>query len=824
MQIHRFLFSILFGLIISISTVTIINAQNSIARQWNELQLFSIKNDYTRPTVQARNLHYVSAAMYDAWAAYDSVAKPYFLGNTVNGYQIPFETLPRPVDIKSARHQAINFAAYRLLSHKYSNAPKRSVIFPEYVNKMESFGLDTSFISIDYKSGDPRALGNYIAHHIIKFGLTDGSNEQDDYNNLYYEPINPPLKLDTSGTSGIVDLNRWQPLRFNLFVDQGGNINPNNVPFFLGAEWGNLAPFSLDKNKSILLERDSNYYRIYHDPGHPPYIEALDTAIFGDFQNFYKNGHLMVAQWSTHLNNEDETLWDISPKHIGKSEIFPVEPRDYFSFYNFENGGVKGNGHIVNPKTGMPYESQFVKRSDYARVLAEFWADGPNSETPPGHWFSIFNHACDHPEMIRKFNGVGPLLDSLEWDIKAYFALGGAVHDAAIAAWSVKGYYDYVRPISAIRGLAELGQATDPELPRYHKDGLPLIPGLTELVTKNDPLVGLNLENLWEVKIKSWRGYSYLTEDNGNVAGVGWILAKNFVPYQRATFVTPPFGGYVSGHSTFSRAAAELLTLFTGDAFFPGGLAEFHAAANTYLIHESGPSQDVTLQWATYRDAADQCSLSRIWGGIHPPQDDIPGRVIGEKVGINAFATCVPLFYTDRDKDGFYSYEDCDDTDPIINPHTIWYADKDNDGFVNSNDSIIQCQNPPLYVLLSQSNGLDCDDSNPEINPAGLDIANNELDEDCSGSDLISTISDTKDKDIIIFPTIILSGNEIHVAHAHPGIITYQIKDFTGKIILSGDLSQQQSIITPNLNQGLYLITIFEKYNKIIKATKLVFI
>jgi len=50
-----------------------------------------------------------------------------------------------------------------------------------------------------------------------------------------------------------------------------------------------------------------------------------------------------------------------------------------------------------------------------------------------------------------------------------------------------------------------------------------------------------------------------------------------------------------------------------------------------------GPSQDIILQWATYRDASDQTSLSRIWGGIHPPADDIPGRIIGEKIGIQAF-------------------------------------------------------------------------------------------------------------------------------------------------------------------------------------------
>jgi hypothetical protein len=75
------------------------------------------------------------------------------------------------------------------------------------------------------------------------------------------------------------------------------------------------------------------------------------------------------------------------------------------------------------------------------------------------------------------------------------------------------------------------------------------------------------------------------------------------------------------------------MTLLTGDEYFPGGMGEFHAKKNEYLVFEEGPSVDVALQWATYRDASDQCSLSRIWGGIHPPIDDIPGRIIGMKIG-----------------------------------------------------------------------------------------------------------------------------------------------------------------------------------------------
>ena len=77
------------------------------------------------------------------------------------------------------------------------------------------------------------------------------------------------------------------------------------------------------------------------------------------------------------------------------------------------------------------------------------------------------------------------------------------------------------------------------------------------------------------------------------VGGVGWIRAIDWIPYQRRTFVTPAFPGYVSGHSTFSRAAAEVLTLMTGSAFFPGGLLESTFAANRYLGFERGPSADV---------------------------------------------------------------------------------------------------------------------------------------------------------------------------------------------------------------------------------------
>jgi len=243
----------------------------------------------------------------------------------------------------------------------------------------------------------------------------------------------------------------------------------------------------------------------------------------------------------------------------------------------------------------------------------------------------------DNEIFEKRYKGEGEILDDLEWDVKAYFVLGGAVHDAAITAWGIKGWYDYIRPISAIRYMADRGQSSDSQLPRYSVDGITPIDGLIELVQEGDALAGESGENIDKIKLYSWRGPDFIEDPDVDVAGVGWILAENWWPYQRPSFVTPPFAGYISGHSTYSRAAAEVMTLITGDAYFPGGMGIFNMPMNEFLDFEDGPSIDLTLQWATYRDASDQCSLSRIFGGIHLPADDMPGRLIGETIGIDAF-------------------------------------------------------------------------------------------------------------------------------------------------------------------------------------------
>jgi hypothetical protein len=601
----------------------------SIARIWNEALLSAIRIDRARPPVQARNLFHTSAAMYDIWAAYEGTADTYLFGHPgceFNG--------ALPPDREAAQREAISFAMYRLIQHRFSGSPGLEQTSAAVDKLMVDLGYDGTDVSTDYSSGSAAALGNYVALCYANYGLRDGSNEEGLHGNTYYQPVNEPLQPPLPGTQVVADLDRWQPLALEVFVDQAGNVVVGGAPPFIGAEWGNVTPFAMTSDEMTTYHRDSNGdgvtddFKVYHDPGSPP-SHLGDTA-----DEFWWN-FALVAKWSSQLDPSDGVMIDVSPASIGNDpgaeRPLPETLAEFQAFYDSDNGGDRSPGHAINPVTGKAYQPQVVARGDYTRILAEFWADGPSSETPPGHWFTILNYVTDQlPPSGLRFGGEGPVLDDLAWDLKSYFTLGGAMHDAAIAAWGVKGWYDFVRPITAIRAM--------------DTSNIPLEPGFIERVLPGDPLAGDGDANVGKIKIRAWRGPTVINDPATETAGVAWILAENWWPYQRPTFVTPPFAGYVSGHSTYSRTGADVLTAITGDPYFPGGLGEFETVQNEFLVFEDGPTQSITLQWATYRDAADQCSLSRIWGGIHPPFDDIPGRRMGTLVAADAFGLAERYF------------------------------------------------------------------------------------------------------------------------------------------------------------------------------------
>ena len=132
-----------------------------------------------------------------------------------------------------------------------------------------------------------------------------------------------------------------------------------------------------------------------------------------------------------------------------------------------------------------------------------------------------------------------------------------------IAAWDAKRHFDSARPVTAIR---------------YYLAGK---------------------------RVRAWAGPFQGTRE---------ISGEDWQPYQPTSVVTPPFSEFVSGHSTFSAASAEVLRRFTGSDDF-GASIEIPAGSSRI---EPGivPARNITLSWRTFTDAADQAGMSRRYGGI----------------------------------------------------------------------------------------------------------------------------------------------------------------------------------------------------------------
>jgi hypothetical protein len=184
--------------------------------------------------------------------------------------------------------------------------------------------------------------------------------------------------------------------------------------------------------------------------------------------------------------------------------------------------------------------------TDRQKMIAEYWSDGPNSVQPPGHW-ALFAQLVSERDH-----------HTLDDDVKMFFALSNAMFDASIAAWDAKREYDSVRPVTAIPFLFR-GQT-----------------------------------------IRVWGG-----PGKGTVE----MDRSQWIPYQAVTFPTPPFPDYVSGHSTYSAAAARILELWSGSDRFGNSVTV--PAGSSKIEPGTTPARPVTLRWETFSDAADEAGMSR---------------------------------------------------------------------------------------------------------------------------------------------------------------------------------------------------------------------
>lgn len=241
------------------------------------------------------------------------------------------------------------------------------------------------------------------------------------------------------------------------------------------------------------------------------------------------------------------------------------------------------------PKVGSPELARDVEEclaynADLSledKAIVELMRDGPRSTGQSGHWLRF---AADVSRRDRL---------TLDQDVKLFFSVANVVFDAFISCWETKRYYDSSRPWTLVRHLY-----------------------------KGKKIVG------------------YL----GPGKGFGPIPAEEWMPYSPATFVTPPFPGYTSGHATASGAASKILQLMTGSDRFEcvairqaGELTEAGVSVAEMQARDGKPAnlpndRTVRLVLPTFAAAAEMAALSRAKGGYHIPTDNHVGLEIGRAI------------------------------------------------------------------------------------------------------------------------------------------------------------------------------------------------
>eukprot|EP00210_Caulerpa_lentillifera_P002700 g2580.t1 len=238
---------------------------------------------------------------------------------------------------------------------------------------------------------------------------------------------------------------------------------------------------------------------------------------------------------------------------------------------------------------------------DREKIISEYWEDGPDTVTPPGHHWKIAADAA-----------IGEGLTQTD-TARLLFVVGNAVYDAGIASWRTKFTFDSSRPLQMIQCGESRGQIRQAWLGLYNGVG--------------------------EKNISEWR------------------------PYQSPTSLSPPFAGYTSGHSTFSAAATQAMRLFFGSDNYRGPSCDRVREGQSRFEPRSGvlpgvsdvpntgpgtpgysPAEDVVLCWNTFTDTSDQSGLSRLFGGIHIRADDDVGQTLGRSVGLEAFIRASGLY------------------------------------------------------------------------------------------------------------------------------------------------------------------------------------
>ena len=506
----------------------------------------------------------------------------------------------RASDVAAARNEAISYAAYRVLAARFIKAVGGAESLSEFADVMDSLCYP---LDVTTTEGDSPGRGRQPDRgggHRLRPRRTARTRRT--------ATPRPTTSRSTRRWSSpgpaptMTDPNRWQPLQLEHMISQNGipvdERRPAGGRAALGPRQGLRAARRRRRpaRRSIPGRRRGSAIRVDR-PGlqGPGASRSSATAAALDPTDADDDRHLARRARRQHARHERRHGPPGQPGHRPAVRARRVNARRL----------LPGDGRVLGRRPEVRDAARPLERLANARLGR------------------ARRRTCGSAARA-------PTVDRLQWDVKLYLALNGAVHDAAIAAWGLKGDYDSVAPdlddplhgaASASRAIRRCRRTTRracrscPGLDRADHAARRPRPGSA---TRRSPATRARSP------IRAWAGNPTDPKTRDQRRRLD-PRRRTGCPYQLPTFVTPAFQGYVSGHSTFSRAAAEVLTGFTGSEYFPGGLERGTRSRPARSSSRRARRTDVTLAWATYYDAADQAGQSRLYGGIHIQADDFNG-------------------------------------------------------------------------------------------------------------------------------------------------------------------------------------------------------
>lgn len=350
--------------------------------------------------------------------------------------------------------------------------------------------------------------------------------------------------------------------------------------------WLALPPENKDMFRDFMCELDYDPDDTTLDIGKPEGVGNLMSKLViesrnGDYSN--QRGTLHAPPWSDYTGHEPvntpEEVNDLNHWQPQQTEVAPGEWKtQHFLVPHWSLVRPFALSHSWQFRPEAPYPKNRREFREEARQVLDFSA-GLNDEQKVIAEYWVAGPGTSTPpgqwcEIAQFIAGQKNYND--ERCIKLFFVLGNALLDASVACWDCKRYYDYVRPITAIHELFK-GQ-----------------------------------------KVKAWAGPGQGTKE---IPAEDW---RSYIP-------TPPFPEYVSGHSTFSGASATILRCFTGSDKFEG--CTTIEKGRSQIEQGITPKEDITLDWPTFTEAAEQAGMSRLYGGIHFMQANETGLELGRNIG-----------------------------------------------------------------------------------------------------------------------------------------------------------------------------------------------